>query len=341
MEGGAQARDRCDLSILVPVYNEAESLEVLYGEITAACAALADVRRYEIVFVDDGSTDGSSTVLDGFVDRDSHVVVIHFRRNFGKSPALAAGFAQVRGEIVITLDADLQDDPAMIPEFVARIRAGADLVSGWKQQRHDPINKTVPSRVFNWMLSWMSGVKLRDFNCGFKAYRLECVNELRVYGGFHRFLPVFAHDRGFRVEELVVQHRPRRFGQSKFGSGRFFEGLLDLPTVLLVTRYRTRPLHFFGIPGALIAIAGTIILSYLTVLWFLGHPVGTRPLLTLGVLLTLTGIQIACVGLVAEVIVRTTLGSADVFAIRSVRRQAQVQPVQPGEESVHAQRARQ
>jgi glycosyltransferase involved in cell wall biosynthesis len=341
MEGGAQARDRCDLSVLVPVYNEAESLEVLYGEITAACSAISGVRRYEIVFVDDGSTDESSKLLDGFVDRDSHVVVIHFRRNFGKSPALAAGFAHVRGEIVITLDADLQDDPAMIPTFVERIRAGADLVSGWKQQRHDPLNKTIPSRVFNWILSRMSGVELRDFNCGFKAYRAECVNELRVYGGFHRFLPVFAHDRGFRVEELVVQHRPRRFGHSKFGSRRFLEGLLDLPTVLLVTRYRTKPLHFFGIPGALVALTGTGILSYLTVLWFLGHPVGTRPLLTLGVLLTLTGIQIACVGLVAEVIVRTTLGSGDVFTIRSVRRHAQPGLPQPVEENVHAHRVRQ
>jgi glycosyltransferase involved in cell wall biosynthesis len=225
----------------------------------------------------------------------------------------------VRGSIVITMDADLQDDPAMIPTFVDRIRAGADLVSGWKQTRHDPIDKTLPSRVFNTVLSRLSGVKLRDFNCGFKAYRAECVRELRVYGGFHRFLPVFAFDRGFRVEELVVQHRPRKHGYSKFGSRRFFEGLLDLPTVLLLTRYRTRPLHFFGVPGALVMLVGLALLTYLTVLWFFGHPVGTRPLLTLGVLLTITGVQILCVGLVAEVIVRTTLGRAEVYAIRSVR----------------------
>jgi glycosyltransferase involved in cell wall biosynthesis len=308
-----------ELSILVPVYNEAESLRELHSEITTACGKLGIDGRYEVVFVDDGSRDGSADVLDELADADPHVVVIHLRRNFGKSPALAAGFEYVRGSIVITMDADLQDDPAMIPEFVERIRAGADLVSGWKQRRHDPVDKTLPSRVFNAVVSRLSGVKLRDFNCGFKAYRAECVRELRVYGGFHRFLPVFASDRGFRVEELVVRHRARKHGYSKFGSRRFFEGLLDLPTVLLLTRYRTRPLHFFGLPGALVMLVGLALLTYLTVLWFLGHPVGTRPLLTLGVLLTITGVQILCVGLVAEVIVRTTLGRAEVYAIRSVR----------------------
>ncbi len=308
-----------ELSVLVPVYNEADSLRELHGEISAACTGLGV--QYEVVFVDDGSRDGSAEVLDGLAEADPHVVVIHLRRNFGKSPALAAGFEYVRGSIVITMDADLQDDPAMIPEFVARIRAGADLVSGWKQQRHDPLDKTLPSRVFNAVLSRLSGVKLRDFNCGFKAYRAECVRELRVYGGFHRFLPVFAHDRGFRVEELVVRHRARKHGQSKFGSRRFFEGLLDLPTVLLLTRFRTRPLHFFGVPGALVMLVGIGLLTYLSVLWFMGYPVGTRPLLTLGVLLTITGVQILCVGLVAEVIVRTTLGRAEVYAIRDVRRQ--------------------
>jgi glycosyltransferase involved in cell wall biosynthesis len=341
MERAPASGDVPELSVLVPVYNEAESLTMLHAEVTAACSSMPDLASYEIVFVDDGSTDESSAVLDRLVDTDPHVAVIHFRRNFGKSPALAAGFEHVRGEIVITMDADLQDDPAMIPEFVARIRAGADLVSGWKQRRHDPLDKTLPSRVFNLVLSRMSGVKLRDFNCGFKAYRSECVQELRVYGGFHRFLPVFAHDRGFCVEELVVQHRARKFGQSKFGSRRFIEGLLDLPTVLLITRYRTKPLHFFGFPGALLGLLGVLILSYLTVLWFMGYPVGTRPLLSLGVLLTITGVQILCVGLVAEVIVRTTLGRAEVFAIRSVRRHRDSAAHAGPEEMRHAERVRQ
>lgn len=309
-----------DLSVLVPVYNEADSLRELHGEIIAA---VGQSLTYEIVFVDDGSSDGSADVLDEIADLDPNVVVLHLRRNFGKSPALAAGFEHVRGAIVITLDADLQDDPAMIPEFIERIRGGADLVSGWKQRRHDPIDKTLPSRVFNAVLSRLSGVRLRDFNCGFKAYRAECVRELRVYGGFHRFLPVFAHDRGFRVEELVVRHRARKHGHSKFGSRRFFEGMLDLPTVLLLTRFRTRPLHFFGVPGALVMLLGLLLLTYLSVLWFMGNPVGTRPLLAFGVLLTITGVQILCVGLVAEVVVRTTLGRAEVFAIRSVRSRAE------------------
>ena len=216
-------------------------------------------------------------------------------------PALAAGFEYVRGAIVITMDADLQDDPAMIPAFIERIESGSDVVSGWKQTRHDPMEKTLPSRLFNAVVRKASGVQLRDFNSGFKAYRAECIRELRVYGGFHRYLPVFAHDRGFSVEELVVQHRARQHGQSKFGRRRYIEGLLDLTTVLLLTRYRTQPLHFFGVPGLLVLTLGVVILSYLTVLWCLGYPVGTRPLLTLGVLLTITGVQILCVGLVAEV----------------------------------------
>jgi glycosyltransferase involved in cell wall biosynthesis len=306
-----------ELSILVPVYNEVDSLAQLYDEICTACAGC--VESFEIVFVNDGSSDGSTAALDGLAGRDARVTVIHLRRNFGKSPALAAGFEQVRGEIVITMDADLQDDPAMIPQFVQRIRDGADLVSGWKQRRHDPLDKTLPSRIFNAVVRRASGVQLHDFNCGFKAYRAECVRELRVYGGFHRFLPVFANDRGFKVEELVVQHRARVHGQSKFGKARLVEGMLDLPTVLLLTRWRTRPLHFFGVPGALISLLGFAILSYLTALWFMGHPVGTRPLLTFGVLLVITGVQILAVGLVAEIIVRTTLPRADVFAVREIR----------------------
>jgi glycosyltransferase involved in cell wall biosynthesis len=309
--------DELDLSVLVPVYNEAGSLLELHREITLACQQLG--RSYEIVFVDDGSRDGSAAVLDQLADGDPHCFVIHFRRNFGKSPALAAGFEHVRGAIVITLDADLQDDPALIPTFVERIEAGADVVSGWKQKRHDPLEKRLPSLLFNGVVRKLSGVQLRDFNCGYKAYRSECIRELRVYGGFHRYLPVFAHARGFSVEELVVQHRARQHGTSKFGSSRYVDGLLDLTTVLLLTRYRTQPLHFFGVPGLLVSLLGVLILSYLTLLKFMGEAVGTRPLLTLGVLLTITGVQILCVGLVAEVVVRTTLGQREIFAVRSMR----------------------
>lgn len=306
-----------ELSIVVPVYNEVDSLGPLHDQLTASLQSLA--RPYEIVFVDDGSKDGSAERLDALADADPHVQVIHFRKNFGKSPALSAAFERVRGQIVITLDADLQDDPAMIPDFVGRIEAGADLVSGWKKRRHDPIGKTAPSKVFNWVVRRVSGVQLMDFNCGFKAYRIDCIRELAIYGGFHRFLPVLAGWRGFVVEQLVVQHRARQHGVSKFGVGRFFDGFLDLLTVLMVTRFRTRPLHFFGVLGAASGGVGVLLLLYLTVLWFEGEPIGSRPLLTLGVLLTLAAIQFIAIGLVSELLVRTTITSQEVFSIKSTR----------------------
>lgn len=310
----ASADDRPGISVVIPVFDEVESLEELYQGVTASCERIG--RGHEIMFVNDGSRDGSDRKLDELRKRDARVRVIHFRRNFGKSPALAAAFEQVRGDIVLTLDADLQDDPAMIPDFVERIDAGADLVSGWKKRRHDPIGKTAPSKVFNWMVRKLSGIPLRDFNCGFKAYRIECIRELGVYGGFHRFLPVLAGAKGFRIEQLVVNHRARKHGVSKFGVKRFFDGILDLMTVLLVTKYRTRPLHFFGLPGTALGALGVGLLIYLTVLWFLGEPIGTRPLLTLGVLLTITGLQFLCFGLLGELLVRTSVAPREIYSIR-------------------------
>lgn len=306
-----------EISVVIPVYNEVDSLGQLHEELTRALTSMA--RPYEILFLDDGSSDGSAAKLDEMVDADPHLRVVHFRKNFGKSPALNAAFERVRGQVVLTLDADLQDDPAMIPDFVERIEAGADLVSGWKQRRHDPLDKTAPSKVFNWVVRKVSGVQLRDFNCGFKAYRIECIRELSVYGGFHRFLPVLAGWKGFSVEQLVVQHRARQHGVSKFGIGRFFDGFLDLLTVLMVTRYRTRPLHFFGVLGAASGGVGLLLLAYLTVLWFMGEPIGQRPLLTLGVLLTLAAVQFVGIGLVGELLVRTTITPHEVFSIRATR----------------------
>ncbi len=302
------------ISVVIPVYNEVDSLTELHLKVTESCLALG--RGYEIIVVDDGSDDGSRERLAALAATDPHLHIIEFRRNFGKSSALAAAFDRVRGEIVVTLDADLQDDPKMIADFVDRIDAGADLVSGWKRRRHDPIGKTVPSRVFNSLVRMLTGIPLRDFNCGFKAYRIECVRELNVYGGFHRFLPVLAHAKGFHIEELVVQHRARQHGTSKYGITRFFDGVMDLLTVLLVTRFRTRPLHFFGIPGAILGSCGLAILSYLSVLWILGETIGSRPLLTLGVLLTVTAFQFGCIGLLGELLVRTTITSKEMFSIR-------------------------
>jgi len=307
-------RDQLGLSAVVPVWNEVESLPQLRRELVAALEATG--RSFEILFADDGSDDGSAALLDEMAAEEPRLVVVHLRKHYGKSPALAAAFERVRGEIVVTLDADLQDDPAHISEFVARIEGGADLVSGYKQVRHDPATKTLPSRVFNAVVRWTSGVPLRDFNCGFKAYRIACIRELSVYGGFHRFLPVLASERGFRIEELVVRHRPRTHGKSKFGTTRLFEGSLDLLTVLMVTRFRTRPLHLFGWLAGVSGSIGLLLLGYLTVLWFLGEPIGTRPLLTLGVLLTLASIQFLGTGLLAELLVRTTITPREIVSVR-------------------------
>ena len=303
-----------ELSLVIPVFDEEGSLDELYRQIVAACGAAG--KSFEIVFVDDGSRDGSPAKLAALAAADPRVRVVEFRRNFGKSPALAAGFERARGAVVFTLDADLQDDPAMIPRFLEKLDEGADLVSGWKQRRHDPLGKTLPSRLFNGVVRRWSGVQLHDFNCGFKAYRAECIRELLVYGGFHRFLPVLAGARGFKVAEVVVEHRPRVHGVSKFGVTRMFDGLMDFLTVLLVTRYRTRPLHFFGGPGIALGVAGLSILLYLTVLWCLGYPIGTRPLLTLGVLSTITSVQFVALGLVAELLVRTTVRSSEIYSVR-------------------------
>jgi glycosyltransferase involved in cell wall biosynthesis len=305
------------ISLIVPVYNEVESVEEFFRQTTAACTALG--RPYELIFVNDGSDDGTAELLDRFADNDCRAAVIHFRRNFGKSAALAAGFQYARGRVVLTLDGDLQDDPEMIGEFIERIEQGADLVSGWKKRRFDPLSKTLPSSIFNTTIRMLTGTFLHDINCGFKAYSIDCIKELSVYGGQHRFLPLIAAERGFRIEELVVHHRSRVHGTSKFGSKRLIEGLLDLFTVLLLTRYRTRPLHFFGIAGFGLGGVGIAILLYLSMLWFFHHPIGTRPLLTLGVLCTIAAIQFFAIGLMAELVVRTSIRSTEVFSIREVR----------------------
>jgi glycosyltransferase involved in cell wall biosynthesis len=306
-----------DLSIVVPVYNEEGSLDQLYAEIKQGCESID--HSFEIIFVDDGSTDGSGKKLDELAAEDARLRVVHFRRNFGKSPALAAAFERARGQIIVQMDADLQDDPTMIGEFVQKIEDGADLVSGWKQRRNDPITKTLPSMFFNGVVRMLSGIPLKDFNCGYKAYRIECVRELSIYGGFHRFLPVLAGAKGFRIEQVVVRHRAREHGTSKYGLKRFFDGLLDLLTVLLVTKFRTRPLHFFGIPGLVLGAAGIGILIYLSVLWFMGDGIGSRPLLTLGVLLTITAAQFVGIGLLAELLVRTTVRPDEIYSIREER----------------------
>ena len=291
------------LSIVIPVFNEVDSIPLLYDEIVAAVDPLA--LPWELIFIDDGSTDGTTRVLHEVYERDPRVQIIEFRRNFGKSAALAAGFEAADGDAVITMDGDLQDLPAEIPRLIEQLNQGADLVSGWKFPRHDPLSKRLPSSLFNSVVRSLSGIKLHDFNCGLKAYRRDVIKEIRIYGELHRYIPVLAHFRGFRVVEIQVGHRARKYGRSKFGNGRFARGFFDLLTVLFLAQYTRRPLHFFGWFGVGALMLGFVINAYLALIWLLGHPIGTRPLLTLGVLLMIIGAQFVVFGLLAEMIAST------------------------------------
>ncbi len=301
MEGQSKAADSVNVSVLVPVYNEAGSLAELHARLTAVLETTG--RSFEILFVDDGSTDGSVDILKKLSREDRHMRLVRFRRNFGKSAALEAGFSRVRGELVFTMDADLQDDPDEIPAFIAKLEEGYDLVSGWKAKRHDPLSKTLPSKLFNRVTSLVSGLRLHDFNCGFKLYRAEVVHSLRVYGELHRYLPALAHFQGWRVTEIPVRHHARRHGVSKFGSSRLVKGYLDLMTVVFLNRYTRRPLHFFGTLGSIFCAAGFGIGCYFVWYWLLNHNIGGRvPLLLFAVFLMLSGIQLISTGLIGEML---------------------------------------
>jgi len=288
------------LSVVVPVRNEERSVELLYDEIQAALDPLG--REWEAVFVDDGSTDGSFAALTRLHARATNVRVVRLRRNFGKAAALAAGFRQSRGAVIATLDADGQDDPAEIPRLLAKLDEGFDLISGWKTKRRDPWRRRLLSRIFNAVTGRISGVRLHDMNSGLKAYRAEVVRGLPLYGELHRFIPVLAHYRGFRIAELPVNHRAREHGRSRYGLERYLRGFFDLITVTFMGRYRHRPLHLFGGLGLALGFAGFLICLYLTVLWFAGQAIGHRPLLTLGVLLVVVGMQFLSLGLIGEMI---------------------------------------
>lgn len=289
------------VSIVIPLVNEEETLNELVRQLSETLGEAGSA--YEIIFVDDGSDDNSFTILSELYERHSNLKVIRFRRNFGKAAALQAGISEAAGAIIITMDADLQDSPKEIPRFLAELDKGYDIISGWKEKRHDPMHKTLPSKLFNWVTRWVSGICIHDFNCGFKAYRREVFEHVRLYGELHRYIPVLAGWKGFRVGEITVEHHARSTGQSKYGIERLPKGLFDLITIYVTRKYESRPLHIFGILGLLSGFVGVTALCYLTVLWFLGMgPIGTRPLLFFGILLTLFGGQLVSFGLLAEMI---------------------------------------
>jgi glycosyltransferase involved in cell wall biosynthesis len=289
-----------DLSFVIPVFNEEKSLKELHKRIIENIG----IQSYEIIFVDDGSTDNSFKILQEIAKDDRNVRVVGFRTNFGKSAALQAGFNKANGDIVITLDADLQDDPVEIPRFIEKINEGYDLAAGWKKHRRDPITKTIPSKIFNFVTSHTFRLKLHDYNCGFKAYRKEVIKSINIYGELHRYIPALAKSKGFKICEIPITHHKRKFGRSKYGMERFTRGFLDLLTVTMITKYERSPLYLFGIGGLIISLIGFVITLYLAVMKiFFGMPLSNRPLLFLGVLLIVVGIQLISIGLLGEIIV--------------------------------------
>ena len=290
-----------NLSIVIPLFDEEPNLRELSEKVRAVLDGL-DLTS-EVIFVDDGSRDRSFEVIEALCQEDERVRGVQFRKNYGKAAALSVGFREARGDVVITMDADLQDDPEEIPHLLAKMAQGYDLVSGWKFERHDPLSKRIPSKLFNKVTAWMSGVKIHDFNCGLKAYRREVTRDIPVYGQLHRYLPVLARQLGYRIGEIKVRHHPRKHGKTKYGMGRLLYGFLDLLTVLLLTRYVTRPLHFFGGLGTMFATAGFVIGCYLAYLKLqYGQLMGRYPLLWLAILLMILGVQFFSTGLLGELV---------------------------------------
>lgn len=309
------------ISIVIPVFNEKESLAVLHGEIEAS--ARAHGLDVEIVFIDDGSNDGSWNVIRDIAKENGRVRAIRLRTNFGKAAALSAGFKSVRGPICMTMDADLQDDPHEIPRFVKAIDGGLDVVSGWKKQRNDPFYKVVPSRIFNRLIGWLTRVRLHDHNCGMKCYRREVLQEVRLYGELHRFIPVLAAARGFKVGELIINHRRRKFGKSKYGFRRYMRGFLDLLTVKFITSFSQRPQHFLGSVGMLSFLIGMLGMFYLAVTWVIRYfdphapfdPLHQRPLMVYSLGGVLLGAQLFSMGILAELLTAYQSRSEDGYSI--------------------------
>ena len=296
---------RPEISVVIPLYNEAESIEPLYEELSGVLNTLG--KPYEVIIIDDGSKDASFERLKAVHARDPHWKVIRFRRNYGQTAGLSAGFAESRGEIVLTIDADLQNDPRDIPQILAKMDEGYDIVSGWRKDRKEPFfSRRLPSMTANRLISVSTGVFLHDYGCTLKAYRSIVVKNIHLYGELHRFIPAVASSIGVKVTEVPVNDRARRFGKSKYGIARIFRVFLDLITVRFILSYSTRPLQIFGGAGLLMGVGGVLIGLYLTyVKLFLGQNIGDRPLLILAVLLMILAVQMVSIGLVAEIVIRT------------------------------------
>jgi len=312
----------CHLSIVVPLFNERESLPELLEQLSAAMgekelhALFQEPFAFEIIMVDDGSTDDSRTLISRMIPSRPELRLISFQKNFGKTAALSAGFMAATGDYVCTIDADMQDDPFAMKEMIKKLQEGYDLVSGWKQQRKDPLSKTIPSKLFNGVTRLFTGITLHDFNCGLKVYRKEVTQRLELHGDMHRYIPVLVHWMGFRIAEQPVTHHPRKFGSTKYGSSRFFSGLFDFLSVLFITRYVRRPMHFFGMAGLTSFLFGFLISLYVTLEKILLHkPVSNRPILFLGILLLILGVQLFSTGLLGEML-STSSSRRSAFTIR-------------------------
>lgn len=302
-------------SIVVPVYNEEESLQAFFDAVDSSLKKQGV--SYEMLFIDDGSNDSSLEILKKIEKKNSHVRIFSFRRNLGKSSALTLGFRKAVGDYIVTLDADLQDDPDDISGMIEKLQdENLDLVSGWRKNRSDSFLKVVSSRIFNLLMSFLFSVRVHDLNCGLKVYRSDAAGSLNLYGGMHRFIPIIVREMGFRIGEYVVKHHSRKYGISKYSSTKIFSDIPDLFTIYFIMKYNNRPLHFFGKFGGLVFLIGFIILLYLSVLWLYGVTIGDRPLLLFGVLLFITGIQVISTGLIADLVVNLSGDHRETFQLK-------------------------